>query len=228
MSKLKQGLLKFQALTLRERFMAVAATLAVLYFLTDFFLLGPQMNKGKALQQQISQQKVEFDGLAKVMASGAADNKPADALARERAERDELLARIAKAEAFVGLSAKGAPMSELVRAMIGASPDLTLVSLRTLPAEVFSRPVAPTAAPAKAASAAQPSVAATPLTIYKHGVEVVIKGTYPALLAYLQTLQRNPNKMFWTNVKLDVVSYPEATLRMTVFTVSDRAESPLG
>jgi len=228
MKQFKQALLKFEALSLRERLMTVAATLVVLFFLTDFALLGPQRNRNKALQQQIAQQKIDLDGLISVVAVGAADKTQGDALAKVRGERDDLRARMAQAEAFLGQSAKGATVSELIRIMIDARPDLTLVSLKTLPAEVFFKPAVPPVVPAKAAAAAQPAAAAPQMTLYKHGVEVAIKGTYPALLSYLQSLQNNPNKIFWPGVKLDVATYPEATLRMTIYTLSDHAESPLG
>ena len=228
MNKLNQILLKFQALSLRERVMAVAATIVVLYFLNDFALLAPQQKETKALQQQVNQQKMELDALTKVMIGGATDTRPGDALLRERAERDELRARVAQAESLIGQSTGNAPLSELIRRMIGARPDLKLASMKTLPAEVFFKSAAPSAAPAKAASAAQPGVAAPALTLYKHGVEVAVKGSYPALLSYLQGLQRNPNRLVWASVKLDVVTYPEATLKMTVYTLSDSAASPLG
>jgi len=230
MNKLNQALLKFQALTLRERVMTVAAIVVVLYFLTDFALLAPQQKKTKALQQQINQQKMEIDSLTKVLTGGATDTRPGDALVRVRAERDELRARVAQADSLMGQSTGSAPLSELIRRMIGARRDLTLASMKTLPVEVFFKPGAPAAAPAKPVSAAQPAVTAPPppLTLYKHGVEVVVKGSYPALLSYLQGLQRDPNRLFWASVKLDVVAYPEATLKMTVYTLSDSAASPLG
>lgn len=230
MNKFKQILLKFQALSLRERLLAVAAAVAVLYFLTDFALLAPQSRSAKGLQQQISQQKTELDALNKVMAElskGPSD----DGLAKQRAERDDLRARVTQAESTFGQAAKGASLGELLRAMIGERPDLTLASLRTLPAEVFYKPPPPVpGAPpsAGASSAAAASAPAPQLTLYKHGVEVSVRGKYAALLAYLQSLQGNPNRMFWASVKLDVATYPEATLLMIVYTLSDRAESPLG
>lgn len=219
MKKFKQALLKFQALTLRERLMAVAAVLVVLFFLADWAVLGPQRNRNKAAQEQIGQQKIELDALTQVMAE-LAGSQQVDVLAKDRAERDDLRARVAEAESFIGQATNGAPLGEVIRAMISATPGLTLVSLKTLPVEVFYKP--------GAASGAQPNAAAPKLTLYKHGVEVAIKGKYLALLPYLQSLQRNPNRRFWASVKLDVATYPEATLRMTVYTLSERAESPLG
>ena len=221
MKTFNQALLKFQALTWRERLMAVAAVLAVLYFAVDLTLLGPQVARSKALQQQITQQKTELDALMKVMAS-AAGSQPKDAVARVRAERDELRDKMTQAEPLIVEAATGAPLGELIRAMIVATPGVTLVSLKTLPAEVFyDYKPAP-------ASGAQQNAAAPRLTLYKQGVEVVVKGNYPALVQYLQRLQRSPNRMYWAAAKLDVGTYPDATLSVTIFRLSNRAESPLG
>lgn len=230
MNKFRQALLKFQALTLRERLMAVAATVVVLYFLIDFAMLGPQQNKSKALRQQITQQKIELDALTKVMAAGAASKATVDTLGSVRTERDELRTRVALADSFIAQAANSASLGDMLRAIISERHDLTLVSLKTLPAEVFYKPPAPAPAGAQTATAApKPSTAPAPqLTLYKHGVEVTVKGTYPALLPYLESLQRNTNRMFWSSVKLDVTTYPEATLKMIIYTLSDRTASPLG
>ena len=221
MKTFNRVLLKFQALTWRERLMAVAAVFAVLYFAVDLTLLGPQLARSKALQQQITQQKTELGALMKVMA-GAASSQPKDALAKARAERDELRDKMTQAESLVAEAATGAPLGELIRAMIGATPGLTLVSLKTLQADVFYdyKP--------GPASGAQQSAAAPRLTLYKQGVEAVVKGNYPTLVQYLQRLQRSPNRMYWAGIKLDVGTYPDATLSVTIFRLSNRAESPLG
>ena len=87
----------------------------------------------------------------------------------------------------------------------------------------------PAAAPGAQPAASAPTPVTPPqLTLYKRGVEVAVKGKYPALLAYLQSLQRNPNRMFWSSVKLDVAAYPDETLRMIIYALSDRADAPLG
>ena len=228
MKRFKQALLKFQALALREQLLLTAAAVVVLYFLLDWALLTPQLKENKALPQQIAQQKIELDGLTKVMAIEAPDGNNVDGLAKQRAERDDLRAKVAQAESFIAQAANGAPLGEMLRAMIVARPDLTLVSLKTLPAEVFYKPP-PAAAPgAQPAASAPTPVTPPPLTLYKHGVEVAVKGKYPALLAYLQGLQRNPNRMFWSSVKLDVAAYPDETLRLIIYTLSERADAPLG
>lgn len=225
MKYLKPALLKFQALTRREQLMAVLVVIVVLSFLADLALFGPQRNKSKVLQQQIAQQKIELNALSKVIAETSSSLSP-DGLSRERAERDDLRARLAQAESLIGGVAHDAPLSEVLRAMIMARPELTLLSLKTLPPEMFYR--APVAVSGAQRNAAQPTATAAQLSLYKHGVEVAVKGSYLTLLPYLQNLQHHPNRLFWANVKLEVLTYPEATLKMTIYTLSDRPESPLG
>jgi MSHA biogenesis protein MshJ len=60
--------------------------------------------------------------------------------------------------------------------------------------------------------------------LYKHGVEVAVKGRYASLLPYLQGLERNANGVFWSSVRLDVQQYPDLTLRMTLHTLSVQPE----
>jgi len=225
MNKFTQSLLKFQALTLRERLMAVAAVIAVLVFLIDVAFLGPQRQRNKALQQQIAQQRIEVGALSKAIAA-LAGGEPVNALVKERAERDGLRATVAQAESFVGQSATGVPFGELISAMIRATPGLALVSLRTLPAEVFYQ--SPAAAQPKPGAPKQADQTPPMTTLYKHGLDVAVKGKYPDLLSYLRSVPGKSNRMFWSSVKLDVAVYPEATLRMTIYILSDRAESPLG
>jgi hypothetical protein len=60
--------------------------------------------------------------------------------------------------------------------------------------------------------------------IYKHGVEIVVSGSYGDLMAYLTELEQLPQKMLWNSVKLTVEEYPRARMTITVYTLSlDRA-----
>jgi MSHA biogenesis protein MshJ len=39
--------------------------------------------------------------------------------------------------------------------------------------------------------------------VYRHGVEVVLRGNYLALLPYLGKLQAYPRPLFWSDVSLE-------------------------
>jgi MSHA biogenesis protein MshJ len=231
MKYLNPLLVQFKALSTRERLLAIAAFLGVIYFIFDFALIRPQTAQAKELRQKIARQEAEFAAANQALLALSAASA-ADPLAKQRAQRDEMRATFAEAEALMGRVASDVRMGDVVRAMIASRPGLTLVSLRTLPVEQFFQSPPPPAsasasAPAAAASAPVAPVVAVP-TLYKHGIEVTVQGSYPALVAYMQQLERNGGAMFWGNVTLDVVGHPEARLKMSVFTLSPRPEQPLG
>lgn len=219
MNYLKQSKTRFDALQQRERILTVLAAAALVYFLVNVLLLAPEQKKQKALQQQITAQQMELvtlDAATSQMLRG--DHPP---LAQEQASRDSLKKAIAEADALLGQTDVTSPqVGALLKAMLKTSPGLTLVSLKTLPVTTF---FVANAAPDAQAGAPNPS-----LSIYRHGVEVSIKGNYLALLPYLENLQKYPKRLFWYDAKLDVTIYPEAVLTMTIYTLSEQSSSPLG
>jgi len=59
-----------------------------------------------------------------------------------------------------------------------------------------------------------------PNEIYRHGVEVTMRGSYLDLLAYLMQIESLPVRMFWDRVNLSVTTYPTVTMRLVVYTIS--------
>ncbi len=215
MNYLQQLKTWFDALRQRERIFVVLLAVALIYFSVDFLLLTPEQKKQKALQQQITAPQIELAAL------NAARQVLHDQLAQEQAARDSLEKTIAEAEALLGQTDATSPqVGALLKAMLETNPGLTLVSLKTLPVTTFF-----VAKPAPDAKAGAPN---PPLSLYRHGVEVSIKGNYLALLPYLEHLQKYPKRLFWYDAKLDVATYPAAILTMTIYTLSEQSSSPLG
>ncbi|MDN3921693.1 hypothetical protein [Roseateles violae] len=218
MKKIKQILKRFDALSLRERLLAVLALPVLLGLAFQFFVLDPTAAKSKTLKTQLARQQTEYAELSKLAAEMAV-KRPVDRLSKARAERDELQARVDEAQSFIDKATDNAPLARVIRAMVAATPGLNLLSLKTLPVEVFFKPTTP-------GTAKQDPATPTP-TLYRHGVEASIKGRYAALMPYLQGLQRHSNRLFWGSVKLEVAGYPDAILRLTIYTLSDQQEAPL-
>jgi len=84
--------------------------------------------------------------------------------------------------------------------------------LRTLPVEPLAGPGAP-------APAATPAPAAAPL-LYRHGIEVTVRGNYLDMVDYMSALDAMPTRMFWGRAQLDVEEYPAARLTLTLHTLS--------
>jgi hypothetical protein len=62
--------------------------------------------------------------------------------------------------------------------------------------------------------------------IYRHRAELTVAGNFGTLLGYLQTLQRLPGDLHWNSLQLDVAGYPQASVRLSLYTLSNRAETP--
>jgi MSHA biogenesis protein MshJ len=57
-------------------------------------------------------------------------------------------------------------------------------------------------------------------TVYSHGVEIVVQGGYLEMLNYMNELEQMPWHVFWGNATLKVDEYPQATLTLTLYTMS--------
>jgi len=107
-------------------------------------------------------------------------------------------------------------MADLLRQVLSRNANLQLLALQTLP-------VTPLLEKENAGhDAAVPAVSAPVLgkQIFKHGVELTVRGNYLDLLQYLTSLERLPTQMFWGKVKMQVVQYPAAELTLTLYTLS--------
>ena len=79
----------------------------------------------------------------------------------------------------------------------------------------------------KPAGKANAATAEIKNTVYRSGIDVSLKGTYPDLQAYLSTLERRSGQLFWPGVQLDASSYPQATLKLSIATLGADANPPL-
>jgi MSHA biogenesis protein MshJ len=244
----------FSALRLREQAIAVVVGSVVLALGGNILLLKPlqiQINQARALDKQ---HKAEIaSAIADLSTVDGKLARGVDPLEKELATRDDFLQKIAKADAFfMQHDATGVQVASLVRSLLDESPGLSLVSLKTLPSQVFYAPPAPPPPPkatekaintavegiakvlpfglpeaATASAQAPPPPAALQKTIYRHGVEITVKGKYPQLVAYMEKLQKFPKRVFWSEVQLTVSPYPVNVLKVVIYTLSDQPVAPL-
>lgn len=228
MKFLNDSIARFARWSMRERLLALAAVAAVLYFSADFALLGPQQKKIKAVRDLGQANTTELASINQVLAQMEnAEVKAREPLPRERATVAALKKQIADVDAFFGQAdPTTSPLGALVRELLDANPKLSLVSLKTLSPTEFYSPA--NAAPASGnAAKGNKDNKEVPKTVYRHGVEVSIKGNYLALLAYLENLQKYPGRLFWSEARLDVSTYPESVLKVVIYTLSDQPSAPL-
>lgn len=213
---------KFDALTLRERAIVFAGSIAVTVIVFDFMALEPLAVKQRRDVQQIAEVRSAIrtlDDAAKVQRS-----QPDPDIAR-RAYRDALRKQIAEIDREMqGMQAGLVPPGEMVKVlegMLARNRGLTLVALRKLPMQRFDAPGAPKPdAAAPAAGDAKPATAQPERSIYQHGFEVKLEGSYSELHDYLERLEKLPWRMFWGGLNVNAAQHPKLTLTLTVYTLS--------
>lgn len=211
---------RFDRLSLRERVLTTAATLAVLIALFNALVLQRLESRRKLLAQQLTDIVAAIDG--------GATGSPGAVLQRT----DELAARLSQATARLDSQSAGLippqRMLQVIHDVLARHEGVTLVSLRSLPPYALidgppdNGPDAP--ASSTAATSDQPLPVTPTLNAsagpYVHSVELVLQGRYLDVLAYLQALEGLPWHFYWQSLSLDASRYPMARATVKLGTVS--------
>jgi MSHA biogenesis protein MshJ len=225
---------RFDKMSLRERVLIVAAAAALLYFAFDVAVVAPGAARKKAIAQRIEAQQAEHATVRKQIEQ-VTGLLTVDPNAAQLAQLASMKMNIAEADALIRQLDSNAPqVTAVLKELLAGSAGLKLVSLKTLPVSVlFQSKAAPVAAPAAAAAGtkdAAPKPAAQPrppVTIYRHGIEIDIRGNYLSLLPYLDKIQKYPKPLFWGDASLRAGEYPEAVMTLHVFAISGQPAAPL-
>ena len=221
---------RIDVLTLRQRVGIFAACAAVVLYLVTMLAIDPLLREQARLRAQISQQRATMAGIdTDITALVEAFSRDPDAVNRQRlaAAREEtrtLGDNLATMQKGLVTPEQIAP---LLQNILRANGKLQLVSLATLPVTPVGGP--PAAAPANpatpgtnAASAAVPAAAAAASStlLYRHGVQVTVRGSYLDMIDYMAALESLPAQLFWGDATFSVEAYPRARVTLTLYTLS--------
>lgn len=216
--------LKIDALSLRERAIIFAMAALILVVLVNNAVLDPQYARQKQLSQRIKQDQSVIAAIQAEIRQKAlsqqTDPDQANKVRLQQLRQQFTQMQVALQDMQKGLVSPD-KMSELLEDILTRHGGLRLVSLKTLPASSLTEPALPqkTAAGENAAQAAAAS-AVSKGTIYRHGVEIVVRGEYLEIMNYLAQLEAMPWQLFWGKARLNVDEHPTSTLTLTLFTLS--------
>lgn len=208
---------RIDALSLRERGLVCLAACALLAFVGHALVLAPMEASQEALRGQIVQQRSDIAAIDEAIANRVqAFQLDPDAAARTRlnALRQEMGQLGDQLLAIEHGLVPPERIGPLVDGILRANGRLKLVAMRTLPVEPLAGPNTPAAT-----SATSGTPAAAPL-LYRHGIEVTVRGNYLDMVDYMSALDAMPTRMFWGRAQLDVEEYPAARLTLTLHTLS--------
>jgi MSHA biogenesis protein MshJ len=229
--RLKQISQPYQRLAARERLLVLAAAAVVVAGVGHLVWIAPALAEHGRLQQQISTQQASQAAMRaqlQQLQSDALD--PNKALrAQLQTVRQQLGASDQQFSALQQALVPPQQMGDLLQALLRQHRGLSLVQLRSLPVVALDESGQPlqaslNAAPAATAAlagAANTSTARAPKAwMYRHSLQVQVQGSYPELLAWVQTLETIPRRVQWGELTLQVNAWPQAQLVITLSTLS--------
>ncbi|MBI2296628.1 MAG: type II secretion system protein M [Betaproteobacteria bacterium] len=211
---------RFDALAQRERLLVLIAAVVGTILVFDTLALEPLAVRKKRLTQQLAEARQSLKTAETLVKAQKAVSDPA---AVRRSYRDALRKRLADIDRNMqGLQRGLVPperMAKLLEEMLVRGRGLQLVSLQTLAVQRFD---APGAAPAPRADekGARTAPRGPERSVYQHGYELVLQGTYADLHDYLTRLEQMPWQMFWGRISVNTEQYPRLRVTLTVRTVS--------
>jgi len=202
--------------TLRQRiglfFTCALVVLYVLYML----VFDPLLREQARLRAQVGQQQAAMAGIdAQITTLVDAFARDPDAASRQRLATARAETRTLGETLAAMQKGLVAPeqMAPLLHSILRANGRLQLVALTTLPVTAVGAPAAPVTA-----STAAPAPAMAGL--YRHGVQVTVRGSYLDMIDYMAALEALPTQLFWGQAQLAVEDYPRTQVSLTLYTLS--------
>lgn len=198
------------ALTLRERLFVFAAALIVAGGAWEAFLAAPLQAREELASKQVQSTRGRIEQLnasIQLAAQGMSDGMP-----NYRDRLGALRERVADAEESVRIFTTDlvAPdqMRFVLEDLIRRQRGLELVSIANLDVRPM---IAEDATDAAASSSPK---------LYRHGVVLVLEGSYLDGLRYLEAVERLPWHLYWTRVEVETDNYPSSRIVIELNTLS--------
>lgn len=123
------------------------------------------------------------------------------------------------------MALKTLPVAGINEAM--ATPAASVPLAASMPATQPAQPGVPAQLaqfaqppqPGQPGQSAQPTIKPREL-LYRHGVEIVLQGSYLDMITYMNALEALPVQLFWGKASLDAQQYPNSRLTLTLYTLS--------
>lgn len=209
---------KIDGMSLRERTMIFLAAAFLVVAALNAALLDPLIEKQKALSLQVVQQQEKMKEL-QAQVQGLLQARRDDEHSPLRTRLAQLRRQLQDQDGYLQTRrdrlVEPDKMAGLLEQVLKKNDKLQLVELKTLPASPLIEK--------SQAAAAQPAAVELPAgqkQVFKHGIQITVRGGYLDMLRYVAALEKMPAQMFWGEISLKVDKYPDAVLTLTLYTLS--------
>lgn len=206
---------RLDRLAQRERlavFAAAALAILALVFVTG---IEPAIEQGKLRAASIADQErllAAAQQQQRELAQRLSQDPEAGVRARMAEKRQQIAALDSQLAQLQRTLVSPERMPSVLREMVGKEHGIRLMSLRNLPA-------APLLAAEPGAEVPGSEQLAAGRHVYRHGVEIVVQGSYLDLLSYVSRLERQSWQVYWGKTVV-TAEYPKTVVALTLYTLS--------
>lgn len=209
-STLKNTAQWYEGRPLRERVMLLLCVLIILAFIVNLVVLTPLADQRRlAKREQVSLQ-ADLAGLTAredLILARSRQDPDRENLVRLKVLDEESKALQQQLEALIVNLVDPHDMPALLKELLTREKKLHLLSLENLP-------------PQKLTLGASGDEASAAPVLFLHPLRLEFKGDYLTLLKYLRQLESLPKSLVLDEVDIETMKYPEARVRLQVYTLS--------
>jgi MSHA biogenesis protein MshJ len=204
-------------LSLRERTMIFIAAAFVVISLMNTMLLDPLLARQKLLSSQVEQRQEkmkELQAQMQNMLQAKRDDQHSPLRNRLAQLKQQLKEQDSYLQSRTDRLIEPDKIAGLLRKVLDHNGKLQLVELKTLPVSLLIEK--------QQGTATNPPDGQTGShrQIFKHGVQITVRGGYLDLIRYVTALEKLPAQMFWGEARLSVEKYPDSLFTLTLYTLS--------
>lgn len=214
--------------SLRERILIFCAVQLVVVALIGFGLLLSRWQVKKELVHEMDLRVARLStisaeaGSLKTAEKIDPDSNNRELLKKINLQSDELRTNLTKLHDIL---VKPEDMALRLQTMINIHGKLQLVSLATLPVDDLMPGKKITEINTAKTPVLPESIPSTdnPLEmsgIFRHGIVIVVRGSYLDIIDYLVDLESSPSGFYWGNMEMHTDTTPLVTVHITLFTLS--------
>ena len=197
----------------RERLLLIGAGVAIAWMLADSLWLTPAFKEWTSARARHTTASAALRRLNEEVAQRGNETRNAEQqlLGEVTQWRSRVIQTDAALREFGGSLVGAAEMVPVLDRLLAQTGGLRLRSMQSLGRSEVGAPAATSATPADAKTAG---------TLYRHGVELNVEGSYADVLAYVQAIEAMPQRVLWGGLQLKVEQHPKVVLTLRLYTLS--------
>lgn len=203
---------KYKVLSIREKVLALISAIILVVFTSVNFIISPMFDEFLALEKTEKSSLTLINNLnneIKALEKKLADD-PVAAIERELKNLNtQHQQKIEALDKFKLALVSSDEMASLVEEVVDENKKLSLMSLESKIPEVLL---------------SQLIDGQEQVLLYKHAIDIKLKGQYFALLAFMKKIEQKEHSISWSDIDYRVDKYPNAIMSFEIYTISTDKE----